>query len=60
MKVVCDKYKESMESEEAECRHPNDYCTIRSSCMINFLEKERKREKAHSTVEEDLKKGEKS
>lgn len=46
MKVVCDKYKESMESEEAECRHPDDYCTTRTACMINFLEKERKRDQA--------------
>lgn len=46
MKLVCDKYKESMESEEAECRHPNDYCQTRTSCMIVFIEKERKREEA--------------
>ncbi len=48
MKVVCDKYNESMESEEAECRHPDDYCTTRTACLINFLEKERKREQANS------------
>ncbi len=35
-----------MESEEAECRHPNDYCQTRTSCMICFVEKERKREMA--------------
>jgi len=46
MKVQCDKYKEIMDSEEAECRHPNDYCQTRTSCMILFLEKERKREEA--------------
>jgi hypothetical protein len=44
MKVQCDKYKEIMNSEEAECRHPADYCQTRSSCMIMFLEKERRRE----------------
>lgn len=46
MKLICDKFKESMESEEAECRHPNDYCQTRTSCMILFIEKERKREEA--------------
>ncbi len=46
MKLTCDKFKESMESEVAECRHPNDYCQTRTSCMICFLEKERKREEA--------------
>lgn len=46
MKVQCEKFKETMDSEEAECKHPNDYCQTRSSCMIQFLEKERKREDA--------------
>jgi hypothetical protein len=44
MLLVCDKYKESMESEVAQCRHPNDYCQSRESCMVWFVEKERKRE----------------
>jgi hypothetical protein len=44
VKLVCEKFKESMEAEEAECRHPNDYCQTRTACMIVFLEKERKRE----------------
>ena len=35
-----------MESEDAECKHPNDYCQTRSSCMICYMEKERKREQA--------------
>ncbi len=44
MKLVCEKYKESMDSKGAACRHPNDYCSSRSSCMISFIEKERRRE----------------
>ncbi len=46
MQLICDKYKETMESEDAECKHPNDYCQTRSSCMICYMEKERKREQA--------------
>lgn len=46
MKLTCEKYKEIMESEDAECRHPDDYCQTRSSCMISYMEKERKREQA--------------
>ncbi len=46
MQLQCEKYKESMDAEEAECRHPDDYCQTRTSCMIQFLEKERKREEA--------------
>jgi hypothetical protein len=46
VKLECEKFKEFMESEEAECRHPDDYCQIRTSCMINYIGKERKREQA--------------
>lgn len=46
MILVCDKFKDSMDSNVAECRHPNGYCQSRKSCMIWFLEKERKREEA--------------
>lgn len=52
MKLVCDKFKESMEAEEAECRHPNDYCQTRTSCIICFIEKERKREQAREAKKE--------
>ncbi|MBU1139288.1 MAG: hypothetical protein KKA76_09945, partial [Proteobacteria bacterium] len=55
MIITCEKYKEAMEAEEAECRHPDDYCTSRTSCMINFLEKERKREQAHGKADMDHK-----
>ena len=47
MKLQCEKFKETMDSETAECRHPDDYCQTRTSCMIQFLEKERKREEAN-------------
>ncbi len=53
MKLVCEKFKESMDAEEAECRHPNDYCTTRTSCMIVFLEKERKRDEKRQRVKEN-------
>jgi len=46
VELVCEKYKEYMDSENAECRHPNDYCQTRTSCMICFIEKERKREES--------------
>ena len=54
MKLVCDKFKESMESEEAECRHPNDYCPSRTSCIICFIEKDRKREVAREKKKDAL------
>ncbi len=53
MKLECEKFKESMESEEAECRHPDDYCSTRTACMINFLEKERKREEAKEKAKKE-------
>ncbi len=57
MKIECEKYKETMESELAECRHPDDYCATRTSCMINFLEKERKREEAREKAVIEKNKG---
>ena len=42
MEVECVKYKEKMDSEDAECRHPGDYCKYRTSCIIQFISSERK------------------
>ncbi len=42
-----------MDSEEAECRHPDDYCPTRTSCMILYMEKERKREEARKEKTND-------
>ena len=37
MELVCEKYKEKMQEDEACCRHPKEYCKFRSSCMIQFV-----------------------
>ena len=44
MELECVKYHDKMDSEVAACRHPGDYCQHRSSCMIQFIEKENKRD----------------
>lgn len=44
MKVICEKYKEEMDSGQAVCKHPTEYCKFRSSCLIHFIEKENKSE----------------
>lgn len=44
VEVECVKYLERMNSEEAECRHPGDYCKFRSSCIIQFLGGEKKKD----------------
>ena len=41
MKLVCEKYKEEMESDFAVCRHPVEYCKFRKSCIIHFISKEK-------------------
>ena len=41
MEIECVKYKEKMDSEGACCRHPEDYCKYRTSCIIHFLGKEK-------------------
>lgn len=43
MELECEKYHEKMDSEQAVCRHPDDYCQHRTSCMIHFIEKENRR-----------------
>ena len=40
MELECAKYGEKMETEQAACRHPGDYCQHRKSCMIQFMERE--------------------
>ncbi len=45
MQLICEKYKEKMAADEARCRHPQEYCKFRSSCMIHFLGRERSRER---------------
>jgi phosphoribosyl-AMP cyclohydrolase len=42
VEVECAKYHERMNSEQAACRHPADYCKFRSSCIIHFLGSERR------------------
>ena len=32
-----------MDSEDAACRHPDEYCKFRTSCLINFMGKEKTR-----------------
>ena len=44
MELVCEKYKDKMDSANPVCRHPDDYCQFRSGCMIHFMEKENLRE----------------
>ncbi|WP_420208522.1 RNA polymerase II-associated protein [Candidatus Electronema sp. JC] len=40
MELECAKYGEKMDSADAACRHPGDYCQYRKSCMIQFIERE--------------------
>jgi hypothetical protein len=42
MELECAKYGEKMNSEQAACRHPGDYCQHRTSCMIQFIEREKR------------------
>lgn len=51
MDLICEKFKETMSSEEAVCRHPNDYCKFRTSCVIHFMGKERGAGKAEDRNE---------
>lgn len=41
MELVCEKYRENMKAEEAFCHHPKEYCKFRTSCVIQFVAKEK-------------------
>lgn len=45
MELECAKYGEKMDTEQAACRHPKDYCQHRTSCMIQFIEREKRGKK---------------
>lgn len=43
MELECLKFNEKMKAEGAYCRHPDDYCKYRTSCIIFFMEKENRK-----------------
>jgi hypothetical protein len=52
MELECEKYKETVDSVPPVCRHPNDFCQFRTGCIVNFMEKENKREEKKSIASE--------
>jgi len=36
MELVCEKYKEKVDSDKAVCRRPKEYCKFRSACLLHF------------------------
>lgn len=49
MLLECLKFNETMPAEDPCCRHPDDYCKFRTSCIIYFIEKENKRSRGPRT-----------
>lgn len=45
MELECIKYKEKMNVDEAYCRHPDDYCKYRTSCIIHFMSSQNRAKK---------------
>ena len=43
MELVCEKYKDKVDSDDPVCRHPDDFCRTRSGCIIHYMEKEKER-----------------
>jgi len=41
MELVCEKYKEKVDSKKAVCRRPTEYCKFRSACLLYFLAREK-------------------
>ena len=42
LELICEKYKKKEESDKIVCRHPDEYCKFRTSCMIHFISGESK------------------
>ncbi|CAK8718226.1 hypothetical protein H206_00165 [Candidatus Electrothrix aarhusensis] len=55
MELECAKYGEKMHAEQATCRHPGDYCQHRTSCMIQFIERENRGKKTKAETENEKK-----
>ncbi|MBI5556057.1 MAG: RNA polymerase II-associated protein [Deltaproteobacteria bacterium] len=53
MDLVCEKYKEKVDSGQARCSHPVEYCRFRSACMIHFIERDNKREQRLRELEKN-------
>lgn len=51
--LMCEKYKEKVDSEQARCSHPGEFCRFRTACMIHFIEQETKREQRCRKREEN-------
>jgi len=49
MDLFCEKFRDTVNAEEAFCRAPNDECKYRMTCMIFLLEKQREKEQSDST-----------
>ncbi|WP_417909460.1 RNA polymerase II-associated protein [Candidatus Electronema sp. PJ] len=56
MELECTKYKEKMDAAQALCKHPHDYCQYRQSCLIQFLEREKRGKPAADASDAEKKK----
>lgn len=50
MELFCDKYKETMDAENAKCGHPSEYCKFRTACIIHFMGGEKSDQESSKTV----------
>ena len=51
VRYLCMKYNRHQEGEEIACRDPDLYCKFRSSCLIHYQEKHRRRKRNRSAAE---------
>lgn len=53
MELVCEKYKEKVDSQGAVCRRPKEYCKFRNACLIHFLAREKAGEGKEAVEDKD-------
>ncbi|GEM_PF-1514429 len=53
IRYLCMKYNRHQQGEEQlACQDPDLYCKYRSSCLIHYKEKQRRRRQAHAGASE--------
>ncbi len=48
MELVCGKLNKKLDEGSTKCPHGNNYCKFRTSCVIHYMEQQKKLEKSTS------------
>jgi len=52
IRYLCMKYNRHQQGKQITCQDPDLYCKYRSSCLIHYQEKQRRRRQANASASE--------